>query len=225
MTVMIIVFICTVCLGIISSKGPLFSKEKPWYNNANKKGALFFLFSLIILSCTYYQNEETEKNKQLENKITETLLNQLNERIDAFYNVIFENTTFEFNRTKEIDLLTMSNICENCDLNKITRSSKIITYNPIVLKNTTVKENLLSEWTWIINYISEIEKASSFINPKAFELIVRMKKCSLYSTINIISKPLGNTNLKAWDSQFYEFNILKNELDVLLVKLSKNNKN
>ena len=171
----------------------------------------------IYFLAAYIPNKERERQQNI---ITVRLIDQVLGRIDSLFRTILKCSTEAYESMENIDPETFKLICKNCKLSSITDYKKILNENPMSLGDINVRENLINNWNFIKQYLNEIDSASMYIDPKIYDLSLKIKKCSLSFTIyHILSKNFGNNDLEAWSSQFYELWKLRTELIELTDKL------
>ena len=174
--------------------------------------------SLII------KNEAKDKEiinlKQWNNKISVRLLVQIKDRINPLFNTIIKCSKIEETNIDNITKELMIDYCINCDINKITGAKKILSYSPLKLDDVSVRESLLNDWKVLSQKLDEINYATNYIHPQAYELSLRIRKCTLSLTINTLGVPINNTTLEVWGNDFYELLLLHRELKTTIETLT-----
>lgn len=210
--------------GLIVGKGVFYSMQDDSTKFSWKATIVFVLIGVIMVILSLYQTKEIRARKQWDNKITVMMLKELSVRIESFFNEVDASIVRSIEAKEILTEDEMTEICKNCKLDSYSGSVKVISYSPFKTAKTTVREGLLGRWTWIPTRISEIESATSFIHPKAFELVLRIKRASLSQSISILDRPSRNKNFEAWATQVYELYLLDIELKEMIYETEKNNR-
>jgi hypothetical protein len=164
----------------------------------------------IYILTAYIPNKEKEKKQNI---ITIRLLNQVTTSIESIYRTILKCSSEKYESMEEVDSDIFKIICKKCALNFIIGKKKILSENPIIYGDIIVREAIINDWNFIKYYLNEIDLASMYIDPKAYELSLKIKKCAFSVTVPMLSKNIENTNLDAWSSELYELYELKNKLE------------
>ena len=158
--------------------------------------------------------------KNWNNKISVRLLEQLHSRLESLFRIIFSCSTVKFIPTQELNKELMINICKNCSFITKTGSKKIVSESPIILDDLTVREEVINNWFFVSKSLDEINFASTYIHPQAYDLALRIKKSDLAMTIGELNRLIANVNLESWGSAFYGLFILNTELTNLITRLN-----
>jgi hypothetical protein len=164
----------------------------------------------IYILTAYIPNKEREKKQNI---ITIRLLNQVTTRIESIYRTILKYSSEKYETMEEVDSDIFKTICEKCALNTIYAKKKILSEKPLIYGDIFVKDSIVNDWNFIEYYLKEIDLASIYIDPKAYELSLKIKKCTFSVTVLMFSKNIGNTNLEPWSPDLYELYELKNKLE------------
>lgn len=150
------------------------------------------------------------------NKISIRLMESLYQRMNSFFETIQEHSTTQIN---DISKESFKILCKGCDLNQQTKILK--SFNPYT--HYTLRNYLIYTWQKINGQLSEINSASTYIPPKAYDLFLRIKEKG--DPINILSVTTNeNTDLEAWHDTFFEIYNLTIELKELMQEIENTNK-
>lgn len=166
------------------------------------------------------KDKEIAMLKGWNTKISVRLLEQVHTRIEVLFRVIFSSSTIKFSPSDNFNESLMLSICKNCSLTTKTGSKKIISETPLILDDLTVREEVINNWFFVSKSLDEINFASTYLHPQAYELALRIKKSNLAMTIGELNRPIRNVNLEAWGKEFYGLFILNTELSNLITKLN-----
>ena len=162
------------------------------------------------------KNVKIENLEKWENKISIRLMESLYQTMNSFYAIIQEYSSAKINT---IDKESFRILCKGCELNKKTKIRKSINNNSLY----TLREYLLYNWQRINNELDEINSASTYISPEAYDLFLSIREKG--SPINILSNYLNtNTDLEAWHDTFMEMYNLTLELKELKQKIENSRK-
>lgn len=170
-----------------------------------------------------YKDAEIDRLKQWNDIVSIRLLKQVRSRMSSLFNTILSNSNIQNVKVEDIDQELMHQLCLNCDINKKTKTKKYVSYNPLILESYTVRELLINNWHILTLKLNEINDATNYIDPQAYELALRIKNSDLALSIDLLEKPINNTTLEAWSDSFYEFLSLYNELNNTIALLDKEN--
>lgn len=168
---------------------------------------------------------EINKLKQWSNKISIRLLIQTRDRMRPLFSTIIKCSKLEDNSLDNINRDLMKDYCNNCDINSFTGSKKILNYSPITFGDISVRESLLNDWKVLTQTLDEINYATTYIHPQAYELSLRIKKCTIAITISSLGVPIKNKTLEVWGNDFFELLLLYRELNSTIETLIKEDEN
>ncbi|GAB7087716.1 hypothetical protein [Marinifilum fragile] len=172
-----------------------------------------------LISKIEEKDQEINNLKQWNNKISVKLLEQIKDRINPLFNTIIKCSKLEKIDLDNVDNKLMRNYCTNCNINSVTGTKKILSYSPLKLGDITVRESILNDWKILAEKLDEINYATTYIHPQAYELSFRIRKCTLALTIGQLGVPIKNTTLEAWSNDFYELLMLYRELKTTIETL------
>lgn len=161
------------------------------------------------------QDEVDIKDKKIseleswENKISIKLTETLYQSMISFYETIQEYSTAKIDT---ISLESFKVLCKGCKLDLETRMRKSI----IDASHYTLKEYLLYNWNKIYYHLDEINSASTYIPPNAYELFLRIKEKRHYIYALSQSNYEGNPDLEPWHATFFDIYNLTIELKDLI---------
>lgn len=151
-----------------------------------------------------------------ENKISIRLMESLYQSMNSFFVTIQEYSTTQIN---DVSKESFKILCKGCNLNQQTKILK--SFNPYT--HYTLRNYLIYTWHKINGQLSEINSASTYIPPKAYDLFLRIKEKG--DPINILSVTTNeNTDLEAWHDTFFEIYNLTIELKELMQEIENSNK-
>lgn len=164
-----------------------------------------------------------KKREQEQNIITTRLLKQLKSRIDSVFQTILKCSTEHEENMETIDENRFEVICKNCELDVPTGSKKIVSQLPLILGDLLLRESLINDWNFILSYLEEIDNASIYIRPEHYNTCLKIKKSPLADTINLLKGTMQNTDLEAWNSQFFDLYKLGCEINGVIKSIEENN--
>lgn len=177
--------------------------------------------TMLISKVSRYQTELYEKDKKIRelerwgNKVSIRLMESLYQSLNSFFETIQE---YSVTKIKDSSKESFKILCKGCNLNQQTKILK--SFNPYI--HYTLRNYLIYTWQKINGQLNEINSATSYIPPKAYDLFLRIKEKGY--PINILSDNFQNTDLEAWHDTFFEINILTLELKKLMQEIEKSNK-
>jgi hypothetical protein len=176
----------------------------------------------LIDKVSHYQTELDEKDKKIRelerwgNKISIRFMESLYQSMTSFLGTIQEYST---TRIDDFSKESFKVLCKGCDLDQHTKILK--SFNPYTYYK--LRDYLLYNWTKINEQLRDINSASTYIPPKAYELFLRIKDRG--NPINILSVTTNkNTDLEAWSSTFFDIYNLSIELKELMKEIENTNK-
>ena len=181
-------------------------------NQKKKYHKLTYISSIAVIVLSigigYLKYKEIKELEKWENKISMRLMESLYQSMNSFFETIQSYSSTKINN---INIESFKVLCKGCDLNQETKILKKI--NPYTYY--TLREYLLYTWQKINRQLNEINSASTYIPPKAYELFLRIKETG--DPINILSESKNsNTDLEAWHGTFFKIYNLNLELKELM---------
>lgn len=162
------------------------------------------------------KNVKIENLEKWENKISTRLMETLYQTMCSFYATIQEYSSAKIHT---VDKESFRILCKGCDLNKETKIRKSINN----ASHYTLREYLLYNWQRINIELDEINSASTYISPEAYDLFlnIREKGYPIYILSNYSNT---NTDLEAWHVTFLEMYNLTIKLNDLKQKTENSQK-
>ena len=226
--------VCIILILTSSEQIPIFledTKLKYLLIKYSYPNSIFFNLSIgyfsgvFVYFLTGYIPER--KRKKIQSQITLRLLQQVLGRLNSIFSTILKCTEKQ-NIDLKLDLIDetqFKRLCKGCNINKITDTKKILQENPLLLGDVLVREKLVTDWNFMLNYLDEIDMASIYIDPEIYQHCLKIRKSSISITLQQLTRDIRNTDLEAWSSQLYDLYILKVELDRIIDKILKKYRN
>lgn len=161
------------------------------------------------------KNLKIENLEKWENKVSIRLMESLYHDMCSFYETIQE---YSVSKIDTINVESFKVLCKGCDINQKTKF-RISIYNNSYY---TVREYLLLQWQKIHVQLNEINSASTYVSPEAYDLFLRIKEKGY--PITFLSMNTKNTDLESWHDTFFEIYNLTIELNELMKNIGANQK-